>query len=270
LDPFYVLKPLTTDNTDSMRETSVIEMRMALEAHNSRFAPSAGDVNDLFTDRDVSGAILDRRGTIVDVSSGWKSFASDNGLQMPNFGVGQNYLSYCTATDQESLRIVQNISDLQSGQIDFLCFVYPCHSPSARRWFLLIGFPHPKGRLTTLLHINITDFLPLVQKRKPVVLMDQFGTALLFTAFFKNRDAAYKTGLAGLDTGSAPLSEKKLSKRQCEVLALIARGKSNKEIADELAISEATVKAYTTAILRSLGVSSRTQAAFKARTNFNS
>ena len=51
-----------------------------------------------------------------------------------------------------------------------------------------------------------------------------------------------------------------LSGRQAAVLDLVTNGKSNKQIAWELSISETTVKAHMTAILRKLGVSSRAQA----------
>ena len=51
-----------------------------------------------------------------------------------------------------------------------------------------------------------------------------------------------------------------LSFRQAAVLDLVTDGKSNKQIAWELSISETTVKAHMTAILRKLGVSSRAQA----------
>ena len=52
----------------------------------------------------------------------------------------------------------------------------------------------------------------------------------------------------------------RLTPRQVAVLARLAQGKSNKEIARELAISDLTVKAHVTAILRSLGVTTRAQA----------
>lgn len=51
-----------------------------------------------------------------------------------------------------------------------------------------------------------------------------------------------------------------LTPRQLAVLAELAEGKSNKEIARDLAISDLTVKAHVTAILRSLGVATRAQA----------
>jgi DNA-binding NarL/FixJ family response regulator len=56
-----------------------------------------------------------------------------------------------------------------------------------------------------------------------------------------------------------------LSERELEILALIARGGSNKEIAGQLFIAEGTVKNHVTHILGKLGVRDRTQAALKAR-----
>jgi DNA-binding NarL/FixJ family response regulator len=51
-----------------------------------------------------------------------------------------------------------------------------------------------------------------------------------------------------------------LSQREQEVLQLLFAGKSNREIAEELAIKEATVKSHVSVILMRLNVSDRTQA----------
>ncbi|MGE5611344.1 MAG: response regulator [Bacillota bacterium] len=56
-----------------------------------------------------------------------------------------------------------------------------------------------------------------------------------------------------------------LSDRELEVLQQLACGKSNKQIAASLYITEGTVKNHMTNILGKLGVSDRTQAALKAR-----
>lgn len=56
-----------------------------------------------------------------------------------------------------------------------------------------------------------------------------------------------------------------LTKQQRKVLSLLARGKSNKQIAFELDVTNTTVKAHVTAILRKLKVTSRTQAVIVAR-----
>lgn len=55
-----------------------------------------------------------------------------------------------------------------------------------------------------------------------------------------------------------------LSPREREVLELIVGGKSNKEISEELGISQATVKTHIRLIFGRMGVSDRTQAAVAA------
>jgi two-component system NarL family response regulator len=62
--------------------------------------------------------------------------------------------------------------------------------------------------------------------------------------------------------GRPPQSE--LSARELQVLELIVRGRSNKEIGDVLGISEATVKWHVNMILSRLDVSDRTQATVAA------
>lgn len=57
----------------------------------------------------------------------------------------------------------------------------------------------------------------------------------------------------------------RLTERQNDVLARIATGKSNKEIARDLNLSPATVKAHIAAIILALGATNRTDATYKAR-----
>jgi len=63
---------------------------------------------------------------------------------------------------------------------------------------------------------------------------------------------------------SQSLSEA-LSERELEILRLIAKGDSNREIADALFLAEGTVKNHVTNILGKLDVRDRTQAALKAK-----
>lgn len=58
----------------------------------------------------------------------------------------------------------------------------------------------------------------------------------------------------------------KLTGRQKEVLSYLKEGMSNKQIATRLSISEATIKVHMSAILKALGVHSRTEAALQAQT----
>ncbi|MBS0122583.1 response regulator [Thetidibacter halocola] len=56
-----------------------------------------------------------------------------------------------------------------------------------------------------------------------------------------------------------------LTNQQARILHLICEGKLNKQIAYDLSIAETTVKAHVTAIMRKLGVQSRTQAVLIAQ-----
>jgi len=61
-----------------------------------------------------------------------------------------------------------------------------------------------------------------------------------------------------------------LTNQQARILNLICEGKLNKQIAFDLTIAETTVKAHVTAIMRKLGVQSRTQAVLVAhKANFS-
>ena len=59
----------------------------------------------------------------------------------------------------------------------------------------------------------------------------------------------------------------RLSERELEILQLIAKGASNREIAATLFLAEGTVKNHVTNILGKLDVRDRTQAAIKAKDN---
>jgi len=63
---------------------------------------------------------------------------------------------------------------------------------------------------------------------------------------------------------NARFSRRHLSRRQCEVLAMLERGLPNKSISAELDLSLSTVKTHVSAILKALGAINRSQAAFKA------
>lgn len=74
-------------------------------------------------------------------------------------------------------------------------------------------------------------------------------------------------GIADIDGAGADAEElqvadqiRKLTPQQFRVMQMLGSGKLNKQIAYELNISEATVKAHMTHVLRKLGASNRTQA----------
>lgn len=95
---------------------------------------------------------------------------------------------------------------------------------------------------------------------------------LLKDVFFEELETAIRTVHAGSRHIPAAIAERlaermtgsDLTSREMEVLELIVKGQSNKEIGASLSISEATVKSHINNILSKLGVTDRTQAATTA------
>jgi len=76
--------------------------------------------------------------------------------------------------------------------------------------------------------------------------------------------AAARILAKGMRTRSAAPPTEPLTERELEVLALVGRGRSNKEIATDLGITERTARTHVSNILGKLGLASRTQAALYA------
>lgn len=95
---------------------------------------------------------------------------------------------------------------------------------------------------------------------------------LLKDMFFEELEAAIRSVHAGARRIPAAIAERLaermsgsiLTARELEVLELIVKGQSNKEIGVTLKISEATVKSHVNSVLSKLGVTDRTQAATTA------
>ncbi len=76
----------------------------------------------------------------------------------------------------------------------------------------------------------------------------------------ESHPASHPAQIPAAPPPAAALAAFKLTPRQTDVLALLLRGLSNKLIARELNLSVETVKDHVAAVLRALGVNSRTQA----------
>ena len=61
-----------------------------------------------------------------------------------------------------------------------------------------------------------------------------------------------------------PAGSEELTPRERDVLSLLVQGKSNRQIAERLGISEHTAKFHVTAVLQKMGAQTRTEAVVKA------
>lgn len=81
---------------------------------------------------------------------------------------------------------------------------------------------------------------------------------------FQEIQAAFQEGPTVAPEAILPSGANPLTKREQEILALVARGKSNQEIAEDLYIAPGTVRVHVHTILQKLEVRDRTQAAILA------
>jgi len=79
------------------------------------------------------------------------------------------------------------------------------------------------------------------------------------------KPTSFVEGSAATQAGDTMSRLSSLTNQQARILELICEGKLNKQIAYDLTIAETTVKAHVTAIMRKLGVQSRTQAVLVAQ-----
>ena len=77
--------------------------------------------------------------------------------------------------------------------------------------------------------------------------------------------SALAPAIASKLAGRSRVTETRLSPREVEVLGLVAAGRPNRQIGQDLFLSEATVKSHLVHIFGKLGVSSRTSAVASAR-----
>ncbi|MBI4232892.1 MAG: response regulator transcription factor, partial [Chloroflexi bacterium] len=90
------------------------------------------------------------------------------------------------------------------------------------------------------------------------------GTMVRSGLLKRAMDALLRSSARDKREGADVSLVERLTPREMDVLRLVAQGRRNKEISDQLELAEITVKKYVQAIIQKLGVSDRTHAAIQA------
>ncbi|QYM80085.1 PAS domain S-box protein [Horticoccus luteus] len=108
-------------------------------------------------------ALLDAHGRILVVNEAWRTFGRANGLQMPDFGLGADYLKICDlATDPhaaEAPAVARGIRAVMEGTMAGFSIEYPCQTPAQTMWFRLVVSPVDAGdrARVVVMHVDITE-----------------------------------------------------------------------------------------------------------------
>ncbi len=114
----------------------------------------------------------------------------------------------------------------------------------------------PNRQLTNAIRRALDGESPLNQELASQLIQRLAGEATQLTQEPSSAAEGRGAGAASLPNG--------LTLRELEVLKLVARGKTNQEIAEGLFISKATAKVHVRRVIAKLGVSDRTQAVVRA------
>ena len=210
---------------------------------------------------------------------------SDAGAGMPTLLIADDHPLFREALRAAVARAVPDAIVHEADGVDAL-YALVEREPDADLLLLDLGMPGAHG-FSALVHLRaLVPQLPIVivsAREEPAVIRRALDHGAM--GFIpKSADAAtlghaIATVLAGdrwapVSVASAPAAApeehdaaqrlRELTPQQFRVLRMLATGMLNKQIAFDLGVSEATVKAHMTAILRKLGVSNRTQAVLVA------
>jgi DNA-binding CsgD family transcriptional regulator len=226
----------------------------------------------------LSACLVDREGQILEVSEGWKFAAEANcGGTLRDHGVGDNILRHWLSPDLESTILYRGLKKVLTREAPFFAALVPLLGTDGRRdYTIIVAIPIPDMQdRSAILHLDVTSlgsWVPMTSVSRDIV--EQLREALADTVHRSIRHEFSLRENAGFERSQHSSEDlarlRKLSNRQVKLLARLAEGASNAEIARSLGISLAAVKAQTTAIMRKLDFENRTQAAlFAAKLRLN-
>jgi signal transduction histidine kinase len=100
-------------------------------------------------------AVLDTKGIVVAVNRAWRRFGSANGLQLPNFGIGTNYLSVMPSADSGASSLISRLRRVLQGRSAGFSHEYAC---GQRRFLMQVrGLGRLMERRVFVAHEDITD-----------------------------------------------------------------------------------------------------------------
>jgi len=214
----------------------------------------------------VHVVLIDSRGVITDVQLQGRQPGRASRSGARQYAVGESYLDHCHSGDHRA-----EVQALLKRKRSLVSFVAPPRQQISNRWMVVVGVPVSAevGSGALLMHIDITAWVSelkdddelLPDRQTPVTLNPTLIQDTISKALVKQPGRAPEMP----QRASPPNADvESLSPRQREVLLLVAAGKSNQEIAEEISCSLNTVKRHVTAVLQKLRLPNRTRAAMLA------
>ncbi|HUF82483.1 MAG TPA: EAL domain-containing protein [Burkholderiales bacterium] len=182
------LEALTAGEVDSVadREGRTFVLQHAQEQlRHSEAAKQAAILNAL----PAHIALLDTRGWIISVNEAWRRFSGSNAIQRPGHAIGVDYLAICDGAEGEARQVADGIRSVLSGGAKSFSLEYPCHEPTAERWFVLTVTPlaedRPNGAV--VMQMNITEEKKAKEELRELALLTTHSAEHDFLTGLPNR-----------------------------------------------------------------------------------
>ena len=122
--------------------------------------------------------VLDHTGLIIAVSQSWKARAMSLGLNLSNYGIGADYLSYCKCDEAREFR--SQMSILLSGETDKVMTHYDCGRPCEPEPYVVIAKREAVGdhHFFSMVHMSVKEHL---QNATPPEIQGEIGSPLAST-----------------------------------------------------------------------------------------
>jgi signal transduction histidine kinase len=162
----------------------------------------------------VSITILDDAGRIVAVNAAWRTYADERGMQMPDYGVGQNYLAICEAANTpDSLACARGIRTVIRRQAHQFEFEYLLMQDEDREyWYRMrvIGSDQDGQRYAIISHEDISEIrmMQAAHARQQALLAHEQEISTLKTRLMERIAHEFRTPLTVIQN-AAYLAEQK-------------------------------------------------------------
>lgn len=152
------------------------------------------------------------------------------------------------------------VLDVEMQDMPWLESLKKIHALAPKTKIIVVSASEDSRTIRTILATGVKGYIP---KRSEVKVFNNALKLIIEGGSYVPPNLLENTPLNALSGRNIGI--KTLTTRQSQVLDLIAQGKSNKQIAYDMGVSESTVKLHINALLRSLHVSNRTQAVITAQ-----
>ena len=152
------------------------------------------------------------------------------------------------------------VLDVEMQDMPWLESLKKIHALAPKMKIIVVSASEDSRTIRTILATGVKGYIP---KRSEIKVFNNALKLIIEGGSYVPPNLLENTPLNALSGRNIGI--KTLTTRQSQVLDLIAQGKSNKQIAYDMGVSESTVKLHINALLRSLHVSNRTQAVITAQ-----